>query len=443
MPARLALRAALPLAALLFAVAPAAAQGAKATVTPLKLPDLPLGQAVYPGGRALKLNLGIGSAAFRSPSDPPGVIWTLTDRGPNIDCGEAPERITGLPIEAICAGDRSARSFPLPAFAPSIVKLGIGPDDAVSVLERIPLKGRSGKPVTGLPNPLRSTRIEAAYDSSGRRRPEDPSGVDPEGLVRLPDGSFWLAEEYGSSLLEVAPDGTVRRRLVPAGLEGEYAGADYEVAGLLPAIVARRQLNRGFEGLALSPDAGHLYALMQSPLANPDTAAFAGSTNARLWRIEREGGRVTGQFLYPLDAPGSFRADAAAGGGRRQSEVRLSEVASLGPDRLLVLERIDRTTKLYLVDLASGSAVPPGFDDPKRSPSLEQLPASGLAGLGLRPLAKTLLLDSDDLGGLPAKIEGMAVMSERELILVTDSDFGIEGQATSMLRVTFAEPVLR
>jgi len=431
---------------------------ARPTVTPLDVPDLPLGQAVYPGGKSLRLNLGLGSAAFRSPSDPPGVIWTLTDRGPNIDCGDAPERITGLTADVICAGDKSAKSFPLPGFAPSIVKLQVGPGDAVAVLERIPLKGRSGKAITGLPNPLKSIRMEAAYDSSGRRRPEDPSGVDPEGLVRLSDGSFWIAEEYGSSILEVAPDGTVRRRLVPAGLEAEYAGADYEIAGLLPAIIAKRQLNRGLEGLALSPDGARLFALMQSPLANPDTAAFAAGANARLWRIERgeDGGafgRVTGQFLYPMDAPATFRADAAAGAARRQSDVRMSEVVALSAQRLIVLERINLTTKLYLVDLASGTPVPAAFDDPARSPSLEQLSPADLAAQGLRPLEKTLLLDSDDLGGmlaqilpaqiLPAKVEGVAVMSERELILVTDSDFGVEGAATRMLRVTFAEPVLR
>jgi hypothetical protein len=33
------------------------------TVTEIKAPDLPLSAVTYPGGKTLKLNLGIGSAA--------------------------------------------------------------------------------------------------------------------------------------------------------------------------------------------------------------------------------------------------------------------------------------------------------------------------------------------------------------------------------------------
>ena len=33
------------------------------TVTEIKVPDMPLADAVYPGGKTLPLNLGIGSAA--------------------------------------------------------------------------------------------------------------------------------------------------------------------------------------------------------------------------------------------------------------------------------------------------------------------------------------------------------------------------------------------
>ena len=50
----------------------------------------------------------------------------------------------------------------------------------------------------------------------------------------------------------------------------------------LPAIVAKRQSNRGIEALAISPDERFLYFIMQNPLANPDTAAFQQARNTRL-----------------------------------------------------------------------------------------------------------------------------------------------------------------
>src|SRR5262249_56139403 len=49
---------------------------------------LRIGPYAFEGGKTLNLTVGIGSSAFRHPSDPPNVIWTLGDRGPNIACSE-------------------------------------------------------------------------------------------------------------------------------------------------------------------------------------------------------------------------------------------------------------------------------------------------------------------------------------------------------------------
>jgi hypothetical protein len=38
-------------------------------------------------------------------------------------------------------------------------------------------------------------------------------------------------------------------------------------------------------------------------------------------------------------------------------------------------------------------------------------------------------------------LEGMALLSDRELLLVNDNDFGIEGVATAFFRVTFDRPL--
>ena len=410
-------------------------------VTKIKAPLLPLPDVTYPGGKTLKLNLGIGSAAWRDPKDPPGVIWTITDRGPNFDCAGI-EEFTGLGADKLCAGDEKAKNFPLPDFTITIAKIEIGADNTAELLEAIPLKGKSGKPISGLPFTSSNFKLEAAYDVNGAAIPGDPSGIDTETLARLPDGSFIVGEEYGSSILEISADGTVMKRHVPAGVEGELKGADYEVVGSLPAIIAKRALNRGIENVAVSADGETLYVLMQSPLANPDNDAYKKSAATRLWKIERASGKVLGEYVYLMDDPTSFATDNKKE-PQKQNAVRLSEMVALGPDKLMVNERISKTTKFYTVNLADATPLDASFDDVATSPSLEQLSSAEIEAKGIKPLVKTLVLNSDDVENMPKKIEGVAVMSPTEMIVLSDSDFGIEGDETQIRRITFPEPVLR
>lgn len=422
-------------------LASSALAGQTATVTDIKVPDMPLGEAVYAGGKTLSLNLGIGSGAWRDPKDPAGVIWTITDRGPNLDCVNIDE-FTGVDVDKLCAGDKAGKNFPVPGFAPTITKIEIGSDNSAKVLESLPLKGKSGKPISGLPFTSGAMKLETAFDSNGQPIKGDPSGLDTETLARLPDGTFLAGEEYGSSLVEIDASGTITRRHVPAGLESELKDADYEVVGSLPAIIGKRMLNRGIENVAVSADGTIVYVLMQSPLANPDNDAYKKSAAVRLWKIERASGEVLGQYVYMMDDPTSFRADNKKE-PQKQNAVRLSEMVAIGPDKLLVLERISKTSKFYVIDLTSASPVARSFDDAALAPSLEQTSAGDLAAQGVKPVAKTLVLDSDDHEGMPKKIEAIAVMSPTEMILLSDSDFGIEGDSTGIRRVTFSEPVLQ
>ena len=68
---------------------------------------LSIGQYTFEGGKTLNLTVGIGSGAWRGPNDPPNVIWTVGDRGPNIACSEMKE-IAGIDF-APCKGVRNGR----------------------------------------------------------------------------------------------------------------------------------------------------------------------------------------------------------------------------------------------------------------------------------------------------------------------------------------------
>ncbi|HED18020.1 MAG TPA: esterase-like activity of phytase family protein, partial [Gammaproteobacteria bacterium] len=374
----------------------------------------------------LKFTTGIGSSAFHFPGDDRHTLYTASDRGANIKCSED-VKITG---KNIC---KTGKIFPVPNFTPTIYKLEWRKHYGWKVVEAVQIKDRSGKPVSGLPNPLTLTNTEAAYDSVGNPIALNPNGLDTEAMVRLSDGSFWLSDEYAPSLVHVAPGGEVIERLVPAGIESDLAGADYPVKGVLPGILARRKLNRGIESLAISPDESYLYFAMQSPLANPDKAAYKRSRNVRLFKLDLKNMVLVGEYVYVIDLPKTFLADNTD----KQSKVKVSEMVAYADDRLLLLERVSKTTKLYRVPLDAGSNILGSrWDSEFTSPSLEQV--GDLDTIDIVPLSKDLALDSaTDLppGALPEKVEGVAIMSAGELVLVNDNDFGIKGADTRIVRL--------
>lgn len=207
-PARGTAAAGVPLAliAALIAAGPAmgAPSGEARVVRSATLGDIPLGtfsNTLLPGtvadDRGVDLG-GIGSDIY--PTGRKGEFWTVTDRGPN---GQI--KVAGT----------KRRTFPVPGFDPAIVKIRVC-GEAVKVLDAIPVTTSSGKPVTGLPN--QQGRDEAPYDYNALTALSyNPNGLDTEGIVRASDGTFWLVDEYGPSLVHVAARGRSSRAMGPRG----------------------------------------------------------------------------------------------------------------------------------------------------------------------------------------------------------------------------------
>jgi hypothetical protein len=421
---------------------PSAGAGEGVTVTPLSLPPLPLGLITFPSGKALNVAVSPGAGAFRRAGDPEGRIWTVTDRGPTIDCSDQRE-VLGPEDRAICPAGRRGKIHLLPGFAPSIYAIDVGPDRLARYVDMIPLKGASGRLLTGLANPFVHASAEEVFAPDGQPLAADASAIEPGGLVRLRDGSFWVAENFGPSLLEVAADGTVRRRLVPTDVAEDLRGADYPVVAALPGILARRARGRGFEGLAVTPDEKYLIVAMQNALANPDLDTFRSSAAVRLIKIERATGVVVAQYLYGLDPPGDFAGEPAPVQRAAQaSDVRLIEIACADDHRLLVLERHRRQVRLYRIDLSAAQALSDVFAVSAAQPSLEATPRAFWQTAGMMPVVKTLLADSARLKAMAGKINGMAVMSDRDLVLVGNNDFGSDGARAQMFRLTFPASIL-
>jgi hypothetical protein len=199
--------------------------------------------------------------------------------------------------------------------------------------------------------------------------------------------------------LKADASGIVSERWVAAGREAELSHPDIDVRGVLPAAAARRRVNRGFEALAASADGSFLYLALQSAQRGED------ENFVPVWKLDARTGALAGEWLYPFDPPSSFQRDAK----RRKvdaGDLKICEFAWAGDDRLIVLERIAHSTKLYDVDLRC-------------------LPE------------KRLLISSDNFLEIDPDIEGMTLLSSTEILICSDNDFGVEGAETGFWRITF------
>lgn len=387
-----------------------------------------LSTVMVDGGKARALTVGFGSGAYRRPGDPANMFYAVSDRGPNFVCGDV-EAVLGVSADQVCKGQK-VRVYPTPDYSPSIYTIFLNDDGSFDVKDVITLKDQNGVPLTGLTNKLTVAKTEKPVDANGNPLEQSVSSIDAEGIIRLSDGSYWIGEENGPSILHASADGTVIERIVPAGSEKDFEGSAYKVTGGLPAILVKRQTNRGIESMAVSPDETKLYFMVQNPLANPNADAYKAAKNTRLFVYDRAASKLSGEYIYQLDDPQSFRNDPS----KKQNAPRISEVLALGNDRLLVLERTDKTTKLHEVELKGATNIlATRWDDMSTSPTLEQ--QNDLGSINLTPVSKTLRFDSADYPEAPNKLEGLAIMGDGALAMINDNDFGIKGDPTKVILI--------
>lgn len=162
---------------------------------------------------------GFGSAIAADPNDP-NVFHLMTDRGPNV-AGQTPNSII----------------IGKPDFTPEIGKFRL--KNGILTLEQtIMLKNADGAPLNGLPNPIgQGNTGEIPFDLTGKQLETSIDGIDSEGLVRMPDGSFWVSDEYGPHIAHFDATGRTIERINPFG-----SGAG---GRKIPLVFATRKPNRG------------------------------------------------------------------------------------------------------------------------------------------------------------------------------------------------------
>lgn len=369
--------------------------------------DVPASGSVLPyhllekAGTVSVFQGGFGSSAYQDPENP-NRFYALTDRGPNADSPNKGEKV-----------------FVVRDYSPRIGHFAVAADGKISLLNSIIFTTPEGKPMTGLPNPEGyGATGEKAVDLDGHALGTDVYGIDSEGLVVMPDGSFYVSDEYGPHIVHFSKAGKQLLRLSPLGLKSNSS------AQALPAVLALRRPNRGMEGLAITPDHETLVGIMQSTLYNPSKKAIKNKSLTRILTFNLKTG-ATAQYLY------------------RQEKYGLSnsEIRAIDATHFLVDERDGHMPggdkpahkRLYEINLQGATDVN-GDARAKNGllidgKPLETLSWDELAAAGIKPVQKRLVLDMEAANHYPHdKLEGMFFVgnNHQRLAVLNDDDFSID-----------------
>ncbi len=244
---------------------------------------------------------------------------------------------------------------------------------------------------------------------------------DPEGFVINPrNGNLLVSDEYGPSLLEFSRSGQLLRRFtVPPNLAPKV-GATTDYAAVPPTLTAGREPNRGFEGLAISPDGRYAYAMLQNGAVQDGWSNGTRGLYTRIVKFDTVTGLAVAQYAYGLESIGQGRG--------------ISAIVALGDDRFLVLERNNRgigvgatlaSPDKNVYEISLGGAV---------DVSNINLPATGAFAGAVSKVAKVMDLDANTLAALggksPEKWEGLAVGPQLAngsyfILAGTDNDYSV------------------
>jgi hypothetical protein len=307
---------------------------------------------------------------------------TITDRGPNADL-----------IKKRDSKDMR-RPFVSPKFTPQLVFLETNRlDNTLKITQQIALTGPNGKPLTGLPPPHKDANGNHEEPVTGTGEPITPDllGLDTECIAVDEAGTYWVGEEYRPAIMNFSKSGRLVRMFVPKDYYSESElkeirktfGSSAFIRQTLPEAYRSRRVNRGFEGCTVMGNT--VIATLQSPL---DLKGEPTSLTRWIY-LDAKTEKYSEQF-YKMD---------------NVKDPRIGDIANL-------------YGKVYAVEQTAKTG--------PESLHNVYLPIFTRTAKGDPDTVKELVVDLVALGiDQFEKIEGLALISNDEIAVVNDNDFGL------------------
>jgi hypothetical protein len=239
----------------------------------------------------------------RTPVGYQGTFYMLPDRGYNVGgTNDYRARLNRLAV--------TFTPLPDPAAVPVADRQN---SVATTLADTFLLTDSSGESLTGL------DPIEGGIRAAANGLPDLPQAangrisIDSESLARLPDGSFFIGDEYGPYVYRFAatgrliaairpPEAFIPRRKGRDNFSSNNPGPGAS-APQPPNPESGRQNNQGFEGLSLTPSGRFLVVVLQSATRQDSGSAPEGRRYTRILYYDiadLEHPRLVREHVVPL-----------------------------------------------------------------------------------------------------------------------------------------------
>ncbi|KAB1086760.1 esterase-like activity of phytase family protein [Neorhizobium galegae] len=324
-----------------------------------------------------------------------GSLWLLPDRGYNVDgTTDYNSRINKIEIRLAPAAAGQALSS-------DKQQAGV----QAKLAETMLLTDDAGKNMTGL-DPESGVRAAAAKMPAMPQASTGKVSLDSEAVIRLPDGSLLISDEYGPYIYHFSIDGKLisatqpPKALLPMRKgQLDFSSNNPGPGGKVPDPKDPepcRQNNQGLEGMAMTPDGKFVIALLQSaPIQDGgDSSSTRMNTRALVYDAsDVDNLKLVHEYVVPLptfDNKGKVAVAAA------------SEILALSDKAFLVLARDSNSgqgvkgdtsvyRKINLVDLTSATDIAgTDFD------GLKPVASKGKVDETVKPAVLTSFIDIND-----------------------------------------------
>ena len=262
-----------------------------------------------------------------------GRIFTLPDRGPN-DVGPfvgTTDYRNRVHINTITLAPYAGTANLPAALAPQ-TQLSITPAGGFLLTDTAGATFTGKDPTTGV-----ISRGGVLYPSPVSGEGAGRISLDAEAIAFLPDGSFYISDEYAAGLYYFDRNGRqIGAISTVAALLPRTAGA-VNFNSAAPGASGRRN-NQGSEAAAVTPDGGRLVTILQSAAVQDTGAGNQGRNNTRILIYDITASRTPTAPVehYVLQLP---ITNSAGVGAAPNATAAQSEMLALNGNQFLVLAR--------------------------------------------------------------------------------------------------------